>query len=66
MRIVINDKPLNCTESLTLRDLLTELDQQGSGTAVAVRQQIVPRDRWDQTHLQDGDTILIFNVIAGG
>lgn len=66
MRILINDAPLYCAEGLTLRDLLTDLDQSEIGTAVAVNQQIIPRDRWDQTCLQDADALLIFNVIAGG
>lgn len=66
MRILFNDEPMQCTEALTLHGLLEQLNQLKPGTALALNQQIVPRDRWDHHQLQDGDRILLFQVIAGG
>ncbi|WP_318366954.1 sulfur carrier protein ThiS [Enterobacter sp.] len=66
MRILFNDEPMQCADNLTLSALLTQLNQGQTGTALALNEQIVPRDRWDQHMLQDGDRILLFQVIAGG
>ncbi len=66
MRIQFNDEPMQCAEALTLHGLLAQLNQLKPGTALALNQQIIPRDRWDHHQLQDGDRILLFQVIAGG
>jgi len=66
MRILFNDEPMQCADNLTLSALLTQLNQGQPGTALALNEQIVPRDRWDQHILQDSDRILLFQVIAGG
>nr|WP_281434610.1 sulfur carrier protein ThiS [Erwinia phyllosphaerae] len=51
---------------MTLADLLTQLCCQQAGTALAVNQQIVSRDRWSTYPLQEGDELVIFQAIAGG
>jgi sulfur carrier protein len=66
MKVVVNDEVLTLDEALTLDRLLDKLACQQAGTALAVNQQIVPRDRWSQHALQDGDEIVIFQAIAGG
>jgi len=66
MRILFNDEPMQCAEALTVSALLKQLNQLTPGVALALNQHILPRDRWDQQLLQDGDRILLFQVIAGG
>ena len=66
MRIQFNDKPLECPNGLTLAALLAQLDQGQAGTALAVNQTIIPRDQWSSYLLHEGDTILLFQAIAGG
>ncbi|EAN4948113.1 sulfur carrier protein ThiS [Salmonella enterica] len=66
MRILFNDEFMQCTEGLTLTDLLTQLNQQKPGVAVALNQQIVPREQWGRLIVQENDQILLFQVIAGG
>lgn len=66
MQILFNDKPRQCADGLTLTALLIALEQRQPGSALAVNQIIVPRDQWDHFILHDGDTILLFQVIAGG
>lgn len=66
MQILFNDKPLQCSDALTLTPLLTELEQLKPGCALAVNQTIIPRCQWDQFVLHDGDSILLFQAIAGG
>lgn len=66
MRIQFNDEPLECTAGLTLAALLAQLDQGKAGAALAVNQTIIPREQWSNYLLREGDTILLFQAIAGG
>lgn len=66
MRILFNDALMDLNDTLTVSALLDQLDQLKPGAALALNQQILPREQWDQHHVQDGDQILLFQVIAGG
>lgn len=66
MQILFNDQPMQCVAELTVHKLLEQLEQQQAGAALAINQQIVPREQWAQHIVQDGDQILLFQVIAGG
>lgn len=66
MQIQFNDEPMQCAEGLSVIALLTQLEQLKPGVALALNQQILPRERWEYHIVQDGDRILLFQVIAGG
>ncbi|EHG7584075.1 MULTISPECIES: sulfur carrier protein ThiS [Citrobacter] len=66
MQIVFNDEPIQCASELSVSDLLTQLNQLKPGTALALNQQILPREQWERQIVQQGDQILLFQVIAGG
>ncbi|HBL4693521.1 sulfur carrier protein ThiS [Citrobacter sedlakii] len=66
MHIVFNDEPIQCASELSVSDLLTQLNQLKPGTALALNQQILPREQWERQIVQEGDQILLFQVIAGG
>ncbi|MEX3022658.1 sulfur carrier protein ThiS [Kluyvera sp. STS39-E] len=66
MQIQFNDEAIPCAEGQTVSTLLTELAQLKPGTALALNQRILPREQWDQQIVQEGDQILLFQVIAGG
>ncbi|WP_445663288.1 sulfur carrier protein ThiS [Enterobacter soli] len=66
MRILFNDEPLKCDDGLTISALLDKLRQLKPGTALALNQQILPREQWDHQQVRDGDNILLFQAIAGG
>lgn len=52
--------PLTVAAFLSQRQLLTP------GVALALNHQILPRSRWEEHHLEEGDHLLLFQVIAGG
>lgn len=66
MKIVVNDQPLTLDAPLSLLALLEQLDRHQPGTALAVNQTIVPRDRWASYQIQQDDELVIFQAIAGG
>lgn len=66
MQIQFNDEPMQCAEGQTISELLTQLNQHKPGMALALNQQTLPREQWQQQIVQEGDQILLFQVIAGG
>ena len=66
MRILFNDEPLQCADGLTIAALLEQLGQLKPGVALALNQQILPREQWALQQVNDDDRILLFQVIAGG
>ncbi|MEX9254866.1 sulfur carrier protein ThiS [Pseudenterobacter timonensis] len=66
MQIWFNDEPMLCVDGLTVAALLDQLRQLRPGTALALNQQILPRERWEIQQVREGDNLLLFQVIAGG
>ncbi len=50
----------------TPRELLAELELEGEFFAIAVNRRVVPRTRWNDTALQNGDEIEIVTPRQGG
>ncbi len=65
MQIQFNDEPMRAAGQ-TVSSLLATLNQLKPGAALALNQQILPREQWQQQIVQEGDQILLFHVIAGG
>ncbi|EAN5800287.1 sulfur carrier protein ThiS [Salmonella enterica] len=55
MQIQFNDEPMQCAEGQTVSELLTQLNQLKPGVALALNQQILPREQWRQQIVQEGD-----------
>ncbi|WP_105665816.1 sulfur carrier protein ThiS [Cronobacter dublinensis] len=66
MRIELNDEAMQCVEGLSAAQLLEQLKLDRPGTALAVNQTILPRSQWSDYALQEGDNLMLFQVIAGG
>jgi sulfur carrier protein len=50
----------------TLRALLVELEFEGGYFAIAVNRKVIPRERWDEPLLRNGDMIEIVTPRQGG
>jgi sulfur carrier protein len=50
----------------TLAALIESLDMKSDRVAVELNRDIVPRDRWQQTLLKDGDRLEIVHFVGGG
>lgn len=53
-------------ESLTLRAVLDWLKIPADRVAVERNLEIVPRDRWEETLIQAGDTLEVVHFVGGG
>lgn len=66
MHIIINDQPIEVEPPITVHQLLTQLGQSTSGSALAINQVIIPKSQWESHFLNEQDNILLFQAIAGG
>jgi sulfur carrier protein len=65
MRVIVNGE--HCEIAASHVDaLLRELDYEGTHFAIALNFDVVPRSRWAQTPLKNGDEIEIITPRQGG
>ena len=66
MKIRLNDIELTLLTGQRLTELLAVQEIAPQGVAVALNGAVLPRSRWPETRLNDGDEIHLFTAIAGG
>ena len=65
MIVTINNKETE-TQAKTIRELAQELDLPATGVAVAISNEMVPRDEWENTLITEGADIVIVKAFCGG
>jgi sulfur carrier protein len=65
MLVIVNGEAKEVAAA-TLTGLLGEMEFEGTYMAIAVNYQVVPRARWKETALNDGDQIEIITPRQGG
>ena len=65
MRVTVNGETRDIAAT-SVDALLRELDYEGNHLAVAVNYDVVPRTRWAETTLNDGDQVEILTPRQGG
>ena len=66
MKLVINGNDHSAEAPMTLRVLIEQLGMKADRVAVELNRKIVPRDRWVETLLADGDRLEIVHFVGGG
>jgi len=68
MKLQINgeDKAFESAAPFTLAALVESLGMKADRVAVELNRDIVPRDRWSETILQDGDKLEVVHFVGGG
>ncbi|HFT7325867.1 TPA: sulfur carrier protein ThiS [Proteus mirabilis] len=66
MNITVNDERYSLDMPVTISQLLIKLKQPSMGVALAINDIIIPRENWNTQMINEGDTILLFQAIAGG
>jgi sulfur carrier protein len=66
IRIVLNGAPREFPAPLTFAQLLDELSLAGRRLAVERNGEIVPRSRFGETRLNDGDQVELVVAVGGG
>lgn len=65
MKVTINNKETE-TQAKTIRELAQELDLPATGVAVAISNEMVPRDEWENTIIAEAADIVIVKAFCGG
>ena len=65
MKVTINNKETE-TQAKTIRELAQELDLPATGVAVAISNEMVPRDEWENAIITEGADIVIVKAFCGG
>ena len=66
MQIIVNNKAMEMAEGSTLSALAETLRLPEKGVAVAVNNQMIPREEWRATRLQEGAQIVVIKAACGG
>ena len=68
MNVVVNGEERGVPDRASLVDVVaaTGAAPEGRGIAVAVDGQVVPRGRWGETALEEGQRIEIVKAVQGG
>jgi sulfur carrier protein len=68
MKLNINGeaRSFDTSAAFTLADLLDRLGIKADRVAVELNRDIVPRDQWPQTVLNEGDRLEVVHFVGGG
>jgi thiamine biosynthesis protein ThiS len=66
MRIHLNGEERQAAEDLTLAALVEQLGMKPDRVAAELNREIVPRERWLETRLRDGDRLELVHFVGGG
>ena len=65
MEVKINNQT-KATNASSLQELVSELSLPPQGVAVAVNNEMIPKDNWATYQIKNGDDILIIQAACGG
>ena len=66
MNVIINGETRVLAPVETLAALVEQLGMKSDRVAIELNRDIVPRERWAQTPLKDGDRLEIVHFVGGG
>lgn len=64
--LLLNGRPETLPGPMTLHALLAERGWAGRRVAVELDGEVIPRSRWDQVHLREGQRLEIIQAVGGG
>jgi thiamine biosynthesis protein ThiS len=66
VNLMVNGESRDWAAGLSLAALIEQLGMRPDRVAVELNREIVSRDRWPQTALQEGDRIEVVHFVGGG
>ena len=66
MQIIVNNKTMELAEESTLSTLAETLRLPEKGVAMAVNNQMIPREEWSETRLQEQAQVVVIKAACGG
>lgn len=66
IRITVNGKPVEIDSSMTVDRLLETVEVPPNYLAVEVNADVVPRERYTEVVVEDGDEVELVTLVGGG
>jgi sulfur carrier protein len=67
MEIFVNNQPIQTEEQTSLLSLVySQVGENSKGLAVAINEEVIPKNEWDKTILNQQDQVLIIKATQGG
>ena len=68
MNVVLNGEPRELEPGARVREAVAAsgAPAEGRGVAVALDGEVVPRGRWDETELREGQRVEVVQAVQGG
>ena len=66
MRLTVNGEAAELADGATVAELVEVRAHDRRRVAVARNGEVVPRSRWEQTALCEGDAVEVLSAVAGG
>jgi thiamine biosynthesis protein ThiS len=66
MKLTINGESREFDAVSTISELVSQLGMKADRVAVELNRDLIPRDRWAETQLSEGDKLEIVHFVGGG
>ncbi len=66
MTINVNNQSQSISENSSILILLEQLNIVTSGIAIAINNEVVPKEKWNTIHLKQEDQVTIIQATQGG
>lgn len=66
MKFELNGAPEEAEAGLSVQDLLVKFGLVGRRVAVAINTEVVPRSRFGEVRIGDGDRVEVIHAVGGG
>jgi sulfur carrier protein len=67
MEIFVNNQPIQTEEHTSLFSLVfSQVGENSKGLAVAINEEVIPKNEWEKTILNQNDQVLIIKATQGG
>jgi len=66
MNIIVNGNDQEVQDNCLISDCIELLKLKTSGIAIAVNNEVVPKNNWDQFSLKENDKLLVIRATSGG
>lgn len=66
IKIIFNNKPTELESDTSLQEFVDKNGMIPTNIAIAVNNSVVPKEKWENTIINNGDTLLIIKAYYGG
>jgi len=66
MNITVNNNTQSLNDASSIETMVTQLNLEPKGIAIAVNQTVISKSEWNKTHLKENDNITIIKATQGG